>query len=1029
MLTDFAGSSAFTGVSPQLDQNLISVGGALYGMTTYGGTNDLGVVFKIMPDGTGYSKLLDFAGAANGSYPYGSLNSDGTFLYGMTQHGGTNDMGVVFKILPDGTGYSKLLDFNGAANGSYPLGSLVSDGTFLYGMTLTGGTNDDGVIFKIMPDGTGYSKLLDFAGLVNGRRPIGSFFYDGTFLYGMTSNGGTNDLGVIYKIMPDGTGYTKLMDFAGIANGSYPYGSLISDGTFLYGMTWQGGINNRGVVFKIMPDGTGYFKLLDFAGAANGSNPYGSLVSDGTFLYGMTPYGGTNDMGVVFKIMPDGSGYFRLFDFAGVATGSFPNGSLISDGTFLYGMAYGSGANNLGVVFKIMPDGTGYSRLLDFTRTANGSTPQGSFFSDGTFLYGMTQQGGTNGIGVIFKIMPDGTGFSKLLDLSGANGKWPRGSLISDGTFLYGMTPNGGTFDMGVIFKIMPDGTGYSKLLDFEDTATGMQPRGSLVSDGTFLYGMTWQGGINNMGVIFKIMPDGTGYSRLLDFAGANGAYPYGSLISDGTFLYGMTWQGGTNDMGVIFKIMPDGTGYTKLLDFAYVTNGRNPEGSLISDGTFLYGMTNSGGTNDLGVVFKIMTDGTGYTKLLDFAGAANGSYPGVSLVSDGTFLYGMTLTGGTNGMGVIFKIMPDGTGYSKLLDFTGANGSLPNGSLISDGTLLYGMTGYGGTNDMGTAFRYCLTIAFSQSLTLCAGQSVTVGSNTYTTSGTYTDVLIGASGCDSTITTNLTILPVTFSQFPTICNGQSITVGSNTYSISGIYNDTLTAVSTCDSIVTTNLTILPANTFSQSPVICDGQSVIVGSNTYTASGTYTDVLIAANGCDSTITTSLTINILPSVGLVLNADTVCISNGVFALTGGSPNGGTYSGAGVSAGNFDPGAAGAGFHNIIYTYTDGNNCSNSDTGQIVVDLCIGIQTHSENQPISIFPNPSKGIFTLVVTGEAKQSQIEIYNVLGEKVEQIVIPGGGGNQEIDLSDHPDGIYFLQIKTEQGEEVGNKKLIISK
>src|SRR5438045_3140386 len=89
--------------------------------------------------------------------------------------------------------------------------------------------------------------------------------------------------------------YIKLLDFDGATNGKNPnHGSFISDGTFLYGMTTYGGTNDRGTIFKIMPNGTNYFKLLDFAGTSNGSYPYGSLVSDGAFLYGMTQYGGAN---------------------------------------------------------------------------------------------------------------------------------------------------------------------------------------------------------------------------------------------------------------------------------------------------------------------------------------------------------------------------------------------------------------------------------------------------------------------------------------------------------------------------------------------------------------------------------------------------------------------------------------------------------------------------------------------------------------------------------------------------------------
>ena len=146
-------------------------------------------------------------------------------------------------------------------------------------------------------------------------------------------------------------------------------------------------------------------------------------------------------------------------------------------------------------------------------------------------------------------------------------------------------------------------------------------------------------------------------FTKLIDFNITNGRYPYGDLISDGTFLYGMTGNGGTNTYGVIFKIKPDGTGYSKLLDFAGATHGISPQGSLISNGTFLYGMTSAGGsTNYDGSIFKIKSDGTGSSDLFDFSGAANGQYPQGSLISDGTFLYGMTQHGGLNNMGVIFK-------------------------------------------------------------------------------------------------------------------------------------------------------------------------------------------------------------------------------------------------------------------------------------------------------------------------------------------------------------------------------------
>ncbi|MGZ4034926.1 MAG: choice-of-anchor tandem repeat GloVer-containing protein [Bacteroidia bacterium] len=353
-----------------------------------------------------------------------------------------------------------------------------------------------------------------------------------------------------------------------------------------------------------------YIKLYDFD-SINGRFPQGSLISDSTFLYGMTTAGGINDSGTVFKIKPDGTGYSKLLDFT-FASGGQPFGSLISDGTFLYGMTQDGGAGpcfgGCGTLFKIKPDGTGYSKLLNFTDTT-GAEPQGSLFSDGIFLYGMTRSGGINHKGVLFKIKHDGTGYSKLIDFSGAvNGSAACGSLFSDGTFLYGMTQFGGANNYGTIFKIMPNGTGYSKLYDF-DSINGSLPTGSLIFDGTFLYGTTYQGGTNNTGALFKIKPDGTAYSKLFDFdpqSGLSGSYPHGDLIFDGTFLYGMTFLGGGNHFGVVFRIKPDGTAYSKMLDFDYSTCGSQPGGSLISDGTYLYGMTSAGGANGEGTIFKL---------------------------------------------------------------------------------------------------------------------------------------------------------------------------------------------------------------------------------------------------------------------------------------------------------------------------------------------------------------------------------------------------------------------------------------
>ena len=119
---------------------------------------------------------------------------------------------------------------------------------------------------------------------------------------------------------------------------------------------------------------------------------------------------------------------------------------------------------------------------------------------------------------------------------------------------------------------------------------------------------------------------------------------------------------------------------------------------------------------------------------------------------------------------------------------------------------------------------------------------------------------MTGVNSCDSIVTTNLTVLPQnTTSQTLTICHGQSVTVGSNIYTQSGTYKDTLTSATSCDSIVTTSLTVRSLDSVSQTITLCFGQSVTVGFSTYTASGTYNDTLTSVTSCDSIVTTNLTI--------------------------------------------------------------------------------------------------------------------------------------------------------------------------
>ncbi|MGD1019630.1 MAG: choice-of-anchor tandem repeat GloVer-containing protein [Verrucomicrobiia bacterium] len=365
--------------------------------------------------------------------------------------------------------------------------------------------------------------------------------------------------------------------------------------------------------------------LYSFIGPpTDGANPYAGLVqgSDGNF-YGTTEYAGSTNClygcGTVFRINPGGS-YTNLYSFVGSPTdGAYPGAGLMqgSDGNF-YGTTFVGGTNNLGIVFRISPGGS-YTTLYSFVGSpTDGAYPGAGLVqgSDGNF-YGTTFDGGTNNLGIVFRISPGGS-YTNLYSFAGSptDGANPYAGLAqgSDGNF-YGTTEHGGTgtncyAGCGTVFRISPSGS-YTTLYSFAGSpGDGAYPRAGLVqgSDGNF-YGTTVSGGANNFGTVFRINPGGS-YTNLCSFAGppGDGAYPGAGLVqgSDGNF-YGTTFNGGTNNLGIVFQISLGGS-YTNLCSFAGPPgDGAVPGAGLVqgSDGNF-YGTTSYGGIGGSGTVFRL---------------------------------------------------------------------------------------------------------------------------------------------------------------------------------------------------------------------------------------------------------------------------------------------------------------------------------------------------------------------------------------------------------------------------------------
>jgi uncharacterized repeat protein (TIGR03803 family) len=302
----------------------------------------------------------------------------------------------------------------------------------------------------------------------------------------------------------------------------------------------------------------------------------------------------------------------------------------------------------------------------------------------------------------------------------------------------------------GTIYKIRTDGKNFTVLHDFPALGypaltnnDGAFPMGGLVRSGGTLYGTASQGGKGGSGTVFKINIDGTGFAVLHHFtaqqfeAGAintDGAHPMARLAVSGKTLYGTAQRGGLNE-GTVFKLNTDGSAFTTLHTFARLqgpglTNwdGAFPETELVVSGKMIYGTAWAGGHGKGGTIFRLSTDGTGFSVLHSFVvhggpGSYNnhggdcndgGAYPEAGLVLWGARLYGTAHTGGPAGNGTVFSLNIDGTDFRVLHNFTAHgnaspdilnnDGESPQGLFVSDNKV-YGVASENGRKGWGTIF------------------------------------------------------------------------------------------------------------------------------------------------------------------------------------------------------------------------------------------------------------------------------------------------------------------------------------
>lgn len=279
----------------------------------------------------------------------------------------------------------------------------------------------------------------------------------------------------------------------------------------------------------------------------------------------------------------------------------------------------------------------------------------------------------------------------------------------------------------------------------------------------------------------------------------------------------------------------------------------------------------------------------------------------------------------------------------------------------------------------------------------------------------------------------------------PTTVNGvtsspYTINATSNgTYSVSDVTMGGCSNAGTGSATVTFNAN--PTTTFAQVATICDNAAPVnlvgtpaggvfsgstgVSGTTFNPAGltagsitltyTYTD----GNGCTGTANSTFTLNAAPNTTLGTFND-VCLQEAAFGLTGGIPTGGTYSGTGVSGGNFNPATAGVGTQTITYTVT-ANGCTAAASQNIVVEDCAGIPEVADFG-LQIYPNPAT---TSVIIKTGKDVAFSMISEDGKVVYPLTSLSMDSETQLQVSHLAKGMYFLHFSNAQGSLV--QKVIV--
>jgi uncharacterized repeat protein (TIGR03803 family) len=356
------------------------------------------------------------------------------------------------------------------------------------------------------------------------------------------------------------------------------------------------------------------------------------------------------------------------------------------------------------------------------------------FNADASRLYGTAASGGlyacSGGCGSVSELIYNAGSWNPHLLYAfkgGSDGSNPAGNIVFDSAGnLYGVTQSGGSFGLGAVYKLTPGADSNSRwteniIYSFQGNSDGSQPFAGLTMDSAGnLYGTTNFGGTNGVGTVYELTPAEGGSwteSVLHSFGqGQDGAYCWAEVILDSSGnLYGTTVLGGADGGGTVYELSPGSGGWTEqvLYSFTGSSDSGIPKAPVWLDASGnLYGTASGDGTGSPGAVFELSpnSDGTWTEHTLHMFGSqGDGSTPLSGLTPDTSGnLYGTTYVGGAHGAGTVYQVRLASDGkWSEgvVYSFAGSDGNAPHTGVTIGKGVLFGTTAEGGAADSGVVF------------------------------------------------------------------------------------------------------------------------------------------------------------------------------------------------------------------------------------------------------------------------------------------------------------------------------------